>query len=129
MRRRQDGSGFDAITWGEAFAQIAERLLGIVDECGPRALGMTLGVPSFDRYWAYRLYACAGLPNVYGADGACEVRPTSPVGSTAWVIVRLRPSAYRLHHVPRGVPSSIRRRRGPLMRSTMPVAVGEDYRG
>ena len=38
MRRRRDGSGFDAITWDEAFAQIAERLLGIVDECGPLSL-------------------------------------------------------------------------------------------
>ena len=73
MRRRADGSGFDAISWDEAFAQIAERLLGIVDERGPRALGMTLGVPSFDRYWAYRLMHALGSPNVYGADGACEV--------------------------------------------------------
>ncbi len=73
MRRRRDDSGFDAISWDEAFAQIAERLLGIVDECGPRALGMTLGVPSFDRYWAYRLMHALGSPNVYGADGACEV--------------------------------------------------------
>ena len=73
MRRRRDGSGFDAITWDEAFAQIAERLLGIVDERGPRAPGMTLGVPSFDRYWAYRFMHALGSPNVYGADGACEV--------------------------------------------------------
>lgn len=73
MRRRADGSGFDVISWDEAFAQIADRLLGIVDEHGARALGMTLGVPSFDRYWAYRLMHALGSPNVYGADGACEV--------------------------------------------------------
>ena len=34
---------------------------------------MTLGVPSFDRYWAYRFMHALGSPNVYGADGACEV--------------------------------------------------------
>lgn len=34
---------------------------------------MTLGVPSFDRYWGYRLMHALGSPNVYGADGACEV--------------------------------------------------------
>ena len=73
MRRRTDGSGFDVISWDEAFAQIAARLGGIVDGHGPRALGMTLGVPSFDRYWAYRLMHALGSPNVYGADGACEV--------------------------------------------------------
>lgn len=73
MRRRQDGSGFDAITWDEAFAQIAARIGGIVDGHGPRALGMTLGVPSFDRHWAYRFMHALGSPNVYGADGACEV--------------------------------------------------------
>ena len=32
-----------------------------------------LGVPSFDRYWAYRFMHALGSPNVYGADGACEV--------------------------------------------------------
>ena len=47
--------------------------MGIVDERGPRALGMTLGVPSFDRYWAHRFMHALGSPNVYGADGACEV--------------------------------------------------------
>ena len=73
MRRRADGLGFDAITWDEAFTQIAARLGGIVDGHGPRALGMTLGVPSFDRYWAYRFMHALGSPNVYGADGACEV--------------------------------------------------------
>ena len=72
MRRRADGSGFDAISWDEAFAQIAVRLLGIVDEHGPRALGMTLGVPSFDRYWAYRFMHALGSPNAYGADGAAR---------------------------------------------------------
>ena len=73
MRRRADGSGFDVVSWDEAFAQIAERLGGIVGEYGARALGMTLGVPSFDRYWAYRFMHALGSPNVYGADGACEV--------------------------------------------------------
>lgn len=73
MRRRADGSGFDVISWNEAFAQIAARLGGIVDGHGPRALGMTLGVPSFDRYWACRFMHALGSPNVYGADGACEV--------------------------------------------------------
>ena len=73
MRRRDDGSGFDAISWDEAFAQIAARFGEIVDERGPRSLGMTLGVPSFDRYWAHRFMHALGSPNVYGADGACEV--------------------------------------------------------
>ena len=73
MRRREDGSGFDAVSWDVAFAQIASCLAGIIDEHGARALGMTLGVPSFDRYWAYRFMHALGSPNVYGADGACEV--------------------------------------------------------
>ena len=46
---------------------------GLLTGMGPRALGMTLGVPSFDRYWAYRFMHALGSPNVYGADGACEV--------------------------------------------------------
>ena len=73
MRRRHDGSGFDAVSWDEAFSEIAARLAENIDEHGARALGMTLGVPSFDRYWAYRFMHALGSPNVYGADGACEV--------------------------------------------------------
>ena len=73
MRRREDGFGFDAVSWDEAFTEIAARLAGIADAHGARALGMTLGVPSFDRYWAYRFMHALGSPNVYGADGACEV--------------------------------------------------------
>ena len=73
LRRRTDGSGFDSISWDEAFAEISERLLSIVDASGPRALAMTLGVPSFDRYWAQRFMWALGSPNIYGADGACEV--------------------------------------------------------
>ena len=30
MRRRRDGSGFDAITWDEAFAQIADAFWGLL---------------------------------------------------------------------------------------------------
>lgn len=73
LRRRADGSGFDEVSWDTAFAEIAERLRGILDGAGPRALGMTLGVPSFDRYWAQRFMWALGSPNIYGADGACEV--------------------------------------------------------
>lgn len=100
MRRRADGSGFDAISWDEAFAQIAARLGGIIDECGPRALGMTLGVPSFDRYWAYRLMHALGSPNVYGADGACEVSRLTGWEHSLGYSPALRPGTYRLHLVP-----------------------------
>ena len=87
MRRRTDGSGFDVISWDEAFAQIAARLGGIVDGHGPRALGMTLGVPSFDRYWAYRFMHALGSPNVYGADGACEVSRLTGIYPDFYVMV------------------------------------------
>ena len=63
MRRREDGFGFDAVSWDEAFTEIAARLAGIADAHGARALGMTLGVPSFDRYWAYRfMHALCSQP-------------------------------------------------------------------
>ena len=73
LRRRADGSGFDEIAWDEAFAEIAERLRGTLAAAGPLSVAMTLGVPSFDRYWAVRFMRALGSPNVYGADGACEV--------------------------------------------------------
>ena len=73
LRRREDGSGFDEISWDEAFSGIAERLGRILATHGPRSVAMTLGVPSFDRYWAVRFMHALGSPNIYGADGACEV--------------------------------------------------------
>lgn len=73
LRRRADGSGFDEVSWEEAYAGIAERLGSVLDESGPGSLAMTIGVPSSARIWAERFMAALGSPNVYGADGACEV--------------------------------------------------------
>lgn len=73
LRRRSDGSGFDEVSWEEAYAGIAERLGAVLDASGPGSLAMTIGVPSSARIWAGRFMAALGSPNVYGADGACEV--------------------------------------------------------
>lgn len=73
LRRRADGTGFDEISWEEAYAGIAERLGCVLEASGPGSVGMTIGVPSSARIWAGRFMAAIGSPNVYGADGACEV--------------------------------------------------------
>ncbi|MBE6469449.1 MAG: hypothetical protein E7001_05755 [Coriobacteriaceae bacterium] len=73
LRRRADGSGFDEVSWEEAYAGIAGRLGGVLDASGPGSVAMTVGVPSSARIWAGRFMAALGSPNVYGADGACEV--------------------------------------------------------
>ena len=72
LRRRADG-GFDEVTWDEAFEGIANRVHEILERDGARSLALTLGIPSFDRYWAQRFMFALGSPNIYGADGACEV--------------------------------------------------------
>lgn len=72
LRRWPDGT-FEQIGWDEAYAQIAARLRRIVDESGPRALALTLGIASSAGFHACRLMDALGSPNVYGAAGACDV--------------------------------------------------------
>ena len=72
LRRRADG-GFEEVSWEEAYAGIAARLAEVIEGRGARSLALTTGVPSSARYWAARLMHALGSPNVYGADGACEV--------------------------------------------------------
>lgn len=73
LRRRADGQGFEEVSWDEAYAGIAERLSGVIAQHGPRSLALTVGVPSTARFWATRFMHALGSPNIYGADGACEV--------------------------------------------------------
>lgn len=72
LRRRPDGS-FEPISWGEALAEIAERMGSLVADRGPSALACTLGITSHASFYVERLMAALGSPNVYGANGACEV--------------------------------------------------------
>lgn len=72
LRRLPDAT-FEAISWDEAYAQIAERLLRVRREAGPRSLALTTGLASSAKFHARRLMAALGSPNVYGAAGACDV--------------------------------------------------------
>lgn len=73
LRRRPDGSGFDEVSWEEAYKGIAGRLGSVVAANGPESVALTVGVPSTARFWAERFMHALGSPNIYGADGACEV--------------------------------------------------------
>lgn len=44
--QRREGDGFVDVTWEEATADIAARLRAVVDEHGPRAVGLYLGNPN-----------------------------------------------------------------------------------
>ncbi|MBM6999980.1 molybdopterin-dependent oxidoreductase [bacterium] len=71
LRRRSDGT-FEEISWEVAYAEIAERLHGVIDAHGPSSLALTTGVPSYHWWYAERFLWALGSPNLYTADAACE---------------------------------------------------------
>lgn len=79
LRRRPDGT-FEEVSWDEAYAGIAERLLAIIDEHGPLSLALTTGVPSYHWRYAQRLLWALGSPNLYTVDAACQASRV-----TAWL--------------------------------------------
>ncbi len=72
LRRRSDGT-FEEVSWDEAYAGIAARLLGLRAEYGPGSLALTTGLAASARFHAERLMHALGSPNVYGSAGACDV--------------------------------------------------------
>ena len=72
LRRRPDGT-FEEIGWDVAYREIAERILSICSEHGPSSLACTTGIASTAFFYAERLMWALGSPNVYGAEGACDI--------------------------------------------------------
>ena len=97
LRRRADGT-FEPVSWEDAYAEIAERIRGLIDAHGARSLACTTGVSSTERWFAARLMAALGSPNVYGVNGACEssrvtgwqhtlgYSPESDLGRTEYIV-------------------------------------------
>ena len=71
--RRTASGAFEPISWEMAYAEIAERVCTLADAHGPSSLACTLGITSHAAFYVERLMAALGSPNVYGANGACEV--------------------------------------------------------
>lgn len=71
LKRQADGT-FAPIGWDQAYAEIAARIQGLIAEHGPTSLACTTGVSSYFHFYAQRLLAALGSPNVYGVNGACE---------------------------------------------------------
>lgn len=72
LRRCEDGT-FEAISWEQAYAEIAERLQTVIEQHGPSSLACTMGITQHAGFYVRRLMAALGSPNIYGAAGACEV--------------------------------------------------------
>lgn len=97
LRRREDGT-FESISWETAYTEIAERLRDIVHAHGPLSVACTMGITQHAGFYVRRLMAALGSPNIYSADGACEVSrvtgwnhtlgysPTSDVEHTDYIV-------------------------------------------
>lgn len=97
LRRRPDGT-FEPVSWEVAYAEIAGRIRSLIDARGARSLALTTGVSSTERWFAARLMAALGSPNVYGVNGACEssrvtgwqhtlgYSPESDLGRTEYIV-------------------------------------------
>ncbi len=68
---RRDGR-LEAVSWEEAYAEIARRMPAIVETHGRDALGFTLGNPNVHRLglglYVQRLLRAAGSPNIFSAS-------------------------------------------------------------
>jgi anaerobic selenocysteine-containing dehydrogenase len=68
----RDGSGHREATWDEAFTEIERRLMPIIAQHGPSAVGIYLGNPNAHNlsglYWIRPLVKALGSPNVFSAS-------------------------------------------------------------
>ncbi|WP_343630120.1 molybdopterin-dependent oxidoreductase [Roseateles sp.] len=72
MKRRADRSGFDPISWDQAFAEIAERLPALRERHGPDAIALTIGNPASHKIGLFsyfpHLARALGTRNLFSAS-------------------------------------------------------------
>ncbi|MDO4289678.1 MAG: molybdopterin-dependent oxidoreductase [Eggerthellaceae bacterium] len=64
---------FEAISWDQAYAEIAEKVKAIIDENGPEALAMVQDPRPSGKYYTKRFMNALGSANVYTHGAACNL--------------------------------------------------------
>ncbi|OWQ47690.1 molybdopterin-binding oxidoreductase [Roseateles noduli] len=72
MRRRADRSGFEPVTWEDAFEEIAQRLLPLRDQFGADSVALTIGNPASHKIGLFsyfpHLARALGTRNLFSAS-------------------------------------------------------------
>lgn len=72
---RRNGSKWERITWDQALSEIANKLAGLKDACGPSSLGFfcgSVGVENLEMVaLTHRLKAAFGSPNFFSVESVC----------------------------------------------------------
>ncbi len=75
--RKNDAGEFEAISWDEAYAEIADKVRSIVDSDGPQALVMIQDPRPSGSYYTKRFMNALGSANVYTHGVACNMSKNS----------------------------------------------------
>ena len=68
---------FEAISWDQAYSEIADKVQAIIDGSGPEALAMVQDPRPSGKYYAKRFMNALGSPNVYTHGAACNLSKES----------------------------------------------------
>lgn len=88
LKKNAQGS-FEAISWDQAYAEIAEKVRAIIDEDGPEALALVQDPRPSGSYYSKRFMTALGSPNCYTHGAACNLSKvsgiTQAIGAGDWV--------------------------------------------
>ena len=75
--KKNDKGEFEAVSWEQAYAEIAEKVKAIVAEKGPQALAMVQDPRPSGKYYSKRFMNALGSANVYTHGAACNLSKES----------------------------------------------------
>ena len=75
--KKNDKGGFEAISWEQAYSEIAEKVQAIIDANGPGALAMVQDPRPSGSYYTKRFMQALGSANVYTHGAACNLSKNS----------------------------------------------------
>ncbi len=76
LKKTEDGA-FEAISWDQAYSEIAERLNAIIDAQGPGAVALVQDPRPSGKYYTKRFMQAIGSPNFYTHGAACNLSKES----------------------------------------------------
>lgn len=71
--KKNDKGKFEAISWDQAYSEIAEKVKSIIDSDGPEALAIVQDPRPSGSYYSKRFMNALGSPNVYTHGAACNM--------------------------------------------------------
>ena len=76
LKKNEQGK-FEAISWDQAYSEIAEKVRAIIDADGPQALAMVQDPRPSGKYYTKRFMNALGSANVYTHGAACNLSKES----------------------------------------------------